>query len=291
MIFAEKPIVFQCHGETLLGILTVPKEHATVGLLIIVGGPQYRSGSHRQFVLLARALARDGYPSLRFDKRGMGDSTGDAQDFSGSVPDIAAALDAFMVNSPGLQRVVLWGLCDAASASLLYWQETKDPRVACMILLNPWVRSEQTLARTRMRHYYGQRLMTADFWRKLMAGEVSVLRSLGELFTQLVSSVKPRDISKGNSAQAEVPFQQRMHQALCDFPGLILLLISGKDYTAQEFTIWLESQPDGRAILAQDNRQCELLPDADHTFSRAAWKQTVEAFTIQMLEKTGQIRQ
>jgi exosortase A-associated hydrolase 1 len=281
----ERPIVFDCHGESLLGILAAPESSATVGVLIIVGGPQYRAGSHRQFVLLARALAAAGHPCFRFDSRGMGDSTGDAQSFTGSMPDIAAAIEIFMASSPGLQRVVLWGLCDAASASLLYWQETRDPRVAGMVLLNPWVRSEQTMARTRMRHYYGQRLLTADFWRKLLAGEVRVFRSLGELFAQLVSAIKPQ----GEPAQAEAPFQQRMHQALRDFHGHISVLLSGKDYTAQEFTIWLDALPEGQKLLEHPNRWSELLPDADHTFSRATWRQTVEALTIQSLRQIGAV--
>lgn len=285
MIPDERPIVFNCHGESLLGILAAPESPSAVGVLIIVGGPQYRAGSHRQFVLLARALAAAGHPCFRFDSRGMGDSTGDAQDFTGSMPDIAAAVDTFMANCPGLQRIVLWGLCDAASASLLYWQATRDPRVAGMVLLNPWVRSEQTMARTRMRHYYGQRLLTADFWRKLLAGDVRVFHSLGELLGQFVSAIKPQ----GETAQAELTFQQTMHQALRDFPGYISVLLSGKDYTAQEFEVWLDALPEGRRLLERPNRLSELLPDADHTFSRATWRQTVEALTIQSLRQIGAV--
>ena len=39
-------------------------------MVIVVGGPQYRAGSHRQFTLLARHIAAAGYPVLRFDARG-----------------------------------------------------------------------------------------------------------------------------------------------------------------------------------------------------------------------------
>ena len=47
----------------------------------MVGGPQYRVGSHRQFTLMARAFAAAGYPVLRFDYRGIGDSEGESRGF------------------------------------------------------------------------------------------------------------------------------------------------------------------------------------------------------------------
>ncbi|MEO7385660.1 MAG: hydrolase 1, exosortase A system-associated, partial [Gammaproteobacteria bacterium] len=73
---SERVVTFTCEGDTLIGILHEALVPATRGVLIVVGGPQYRIGSHRQFVLLARDLARQGIPILRFDYRGMGDSDG-----------------------------------------------------------------------------------------------------------------------------------------------------------------------------------------------------------------------
>ena len=72
----EMPVVFDCEGSRLVGIAALPARPAATGVLIIVGGPQYRAGSHRQFTLLARHLADAGYPTMRFDYRGMGDSAG-----------------------------------------------------------------------------------------------------------------------------------------------------------------------------------------------------------------------
>jgi len=64
-------------------------------VLIIVGGPQYRVGSHRQFVLLARHLAAQGIPVMRFDVRGMGDSKGKPRNFGQLDDDLRAATDCF----------------------------------------------------------------------------------------------------------------------------------------------------------------------------------------------------
>ena len=70
----EQGVVFDSAGQRLVGILALPDAPADSAVLITVGGPQYRVGSHRQFTLLARELAAQGIASLRFDYTGMGDA-------------------------------------------------------------------------------------------------------------------------------------------------------------------------------------------------------------------------
>ena len=89
----ETPVVFACEGSRLVGIAALPAQPAAIGVLIIVGGPQYRAGSHRHVTLLARHLAGLGIASLRFDYRGMGDSEGEKRSFDQINADIAAALE------------------------------------------------------------------------------------------------------------------------------------------------------------------------------------------------------
>ena len=88
---------------------------------------------------------------LRFDVRGMGDSSGTPPGFERIEDDIAAAIDALLAAVPETSGVVLWGLCDGASAALLYLDTTHDTRVVGLGIANPWVRSEVGLARTRVR--------------------------------------------------------------------------------------------------------------------------------------------
>ena len=114
----ERAVSFPCAGEDLVGVLALPQTARPVGVVIVVGGPQYRGGSHRQFVLLARALARAGFPALRFDHRGAGDATGAMRAFTDIDDDIGAAIDE-LCRACALDRVVLFGLCDAASAALV----------------------------------------------------------------------------------------------------------------------------------------------------------------------------
>ncbi len=137
MNYSETALCFPCAGETLVGILAAPKASAETGIVIIVGGPQYRVGSHRQFVHIARALASAGYAVLRMDYRGMGDSEGNQRDFQAVDDDIKSGIDTLFKQVPTLKKVALWGLCDAASAALLYLHRSADLRVHGLCLLNP----------------------------------------------------------------------------------------------------------------------------------------------------------
>ena len=163
----ESPVVFECQGERLVGIIHESASKNSLGVLIVVGGPQYRVGSHRQFVLLSRFLANQDISSMRFDVRGMGDSGGEQRRFDALDHDIKAAMDCFMASSGDLERIIIWGLCDAASAALFYAYQ--DDRVAGLVLLNPWIFTKQGAAKTYLKYYYWQRLTSQSFWRKLFA--------------------------------------------------------------------------------------------------------------------------
>jgi uncharacterized protein len=260
----EQPLVFALEGETLVGVLTAPQGAAAeTALLVVVGGPQVRAGSHRQFVQLARHLAGHGHAVLRFDARGMGDSSGTPAGFEHLHDDIAAAIGELLRLRPEVKRVVLWGLCDGASASLLYLQRTHDPRVGGLVLLNPWVRSPQTLARATLRHYYTQRLKQPGFWRKLLGGDVGVAAVRGWW--------QNYRIALQNARQAREPqglaFSERMAEGWRGFKGPILLVLSGDDVTAHEFAGHAATDPSWRGTLSSPTLSRVEVPGADHTFS------------------------
>jgi uncharacterized protein len=278
--FSEQAITFNCAHEALVGILTEPEAAiCSVAVIVIVGGPQYRVGSHRQFVLLSRALAAGGYPVLRFDYRGMGDSSGALQDFSEVTKDIGAAIDVMQRKVPSIVHVALWGLCDAASASLLYCHDSKDPRVCGLCLLNPWVRSEVALARTHVKHYYAQRLRQREFWLKLLSGKVA-LSATCSLWKNLALALRSSGRVESNSTPQ---YQRRMAEAWKEFNGEILLLLSGKDYTAKEFLEFAGIDSAWNGLLERPNVIRRDLADADHTFAQAAMRKQVEGLTMDWL--------
>jgi pimeloyl-ACP methyl ester carboxylesterase len=90
--YVEEEVTFSggTAGNVLAGTLTLPKSEGPFpAVLLIAGsGPQDRNESlanHRPFLLIADSLTRKGIAVLRYDKRGVGKSTGN--------PDTATTLD------------------------------------------------------------------------------------------------------------------------------------------------------------------------------------------------------
>ena len=274
----EEPLVFACAGAALVGILHRSARPARRGVLIVVGGPQYRVGGHRQFIHLARDLAAAGIPTMRFDYRGMGDAEGDFPGFEATGPDIAAAIEAMVAHVPGLEEVVPWGLCDAASAILFH--AATDRRLPAIVLLNPWVRTDDGIARAYIRHYYRDRLKDPAFWRKLARGGLNPLRALGSLLRLARTGYGGGAHDDHTTCDGDQgPLPDRMAEGLARFEGRVLLILSGRDLTAREFEDAVAASPRWRALLDAERVTLRRLADADHTFSNRAWRDRVALWT------------
>ena len=289
----EAPISFSCGGDWLYGMLHLPEKPAGRGVLIVVGGPQYRVGSHRQFVLLARALADAAVPVMRFDYRGMGDSDGDSRTFEQVNTDIRAAIDQLFNRLPDLREIALWGLCDAASAALFYAHT--DPRVTGLVLVNPWVRTETGVAKAYLKHYYLLRLFDPGLWRKIARGEFNIFTATGSFMRMILASVGLAPPTTGrethdNSSVADstgaiaagtemTPLPARMLSGLNAFKGRLLFILSGDDLTAGEFKDTLSGSRPWRRSLQAARVTRRDLPGANHTFSRREWRDQVARWT------------
>ena len=273
MKFAERAATFGCDGADLVGVLALPESPGKRGVLIIVGGPQYRAGSPRQLVLLSRDLAAAGIPVFRFDNRGMGDSDGDVRIFDQIEDDLRAAIDKFFAEAPTLRDVVLWGLCGAASSALLYAQ--RDHRVSGLFLANPWVRTTDGLARTMVRQYYLPRLLDRHLWRRLVSGRLNLGRSVHDLALSLWKAWR------GARAPMQETFPLRMAQGLVRFRGKVLIYLSGNDFTAREFEEMCRTSPQWKRALLRPDLEWRRLPEANHTFSSHRWREQVSGWTCE----------
>ena len=274
-----QPLTFDCEGVPLVGMLHVPASVPVTGVVVIVGGPQYRVGSHRQFVHLCRALEEANVASLRFDVRGMGDSGGTPRNFEQISADIRAAVDALLRAVPSLDRVVLWGLCDAATAAVFY--APHDRRIKGLTLLNPWVRDLQSQASTVLETYYGRRLFEVSAWLKLLREPGRVFAAIRSVLSLSARAARSSRDSAGGDASK--PLSERMSAALTRLDLPLLLILSGDDLTAAEFRRSLDTAPWPR-ILGRPTLTRVDFEEADHTFSRQAWRDAVSAATRRWLE-------
>jgi uncharacterized protein len=264
----QRAMSFTCGGDTLYGVAHVPPAPHKRGVLVVVGGPQYRAGSHRQFTLLARSLADEGVAAMRFDYRGMGDSEGAMRDFEAVDEDLRAAIDAFFEQVPQMREVVLWGLCDAASAAMLYARG--DARVTGLVLVNPWVRTDAGAAKATIKHYYRARLFEGALWKKIASGRFDV-RAAARSFLRLLGAAK--------TAPAAGALPDRMHDALGEFDGKAMVILSGADLTAREFEDLSGSSDKWKTLMQAPRITHRALPKADHTCSRREWHDQLTRWT------------
>lgn len=275
----ETVLTIGAPGSELIGVLARARAsaEAATGVVIVVGGPQTRVGSHRQFVTLARALAQAGHACLRFDYTGMGDSPGPMPDFERAGPDIRRACDALLEAAPPCRRIVLWGLCDGATAALLY--AASDPRIAAVIAANPWARSAATRSAALVSGHYGSRLRSPEFWRKLATGKVAVVASAREALGHAWRSWRTR-ASAVASDDAGLP--SRLARALASPRVPVRLQLSGNDLTATEFEIAMKAT----GALEGPGVSVLRLAQADHTFSAPEALQGVIEDSLRILDES-----
>lgn len=132
----EEPVLIPCNGEQLAAVLTLPEvDQADLPALVLVPAGTYGNSAGRNRVLaqLARRAASLGYPAVRFDYHGVGDSTGVVQEGFRLdrlfTEDVSAVVD--FLSQRGHHRFVLLGHCFGARTAVAC--AASDPRVVAVI--------------------------------------------------------------------------------------------------------------------------------------------------------------
>ncbi|MEI9852521.1 MAG: hydrolase 1, exosortase A system-associated [Sphingomonas sp.] len=212
---------FPCAGETLFA--TLDEAPGATGLLIVSGGNEIRMGAHRGMATLAARLAEAGVPVFRYDRRGVGDSTGANPGFEASAQDIAAAAATFAAEVPGMRRILAFGNCDAATALALFHSAAS---IDALVLANPWVieAADDLPPAAAIRARYAERLRDPKEWLRLMRGGVNLLK----LVKGLLKAFR-------KAPQAPASLAARLAEALGSADVPVTLLVARGDNTAIAF--------------------------------------------------------
>ena len=265
----ETPLMFGPQSA-LMGMLTQPKSDAAtpVAFLMFNAGVLPRIGPHRLNVKLARALAKAGQTSLRFDLAGQGDSgrAVDANDsWAQAAHDIRCAMDHLEQNF-GIHRFAVIGICSGAVIAL--GVARIDPRVAGVLMFDG--------------HWYPTRWSRpVRHWKRFC--DLSLRRAASAVWRRLPGvprvSASPMAIGglddgsvSGNPPRAE--FVGTL-QALSDRRVATFFVFSGSviEYYsyANQFRDAFSDEP------FFDKVRCDFRPDIDHTFiSLDAQRQMIE---------------
>jgi pimeloyl-ACP methyl ester carboxylesterase len=163
--------------QNLNGILAEPRGggHADKPAIVILNsGVVHRIGHHRMYVTMARMLAAAGYPVLRFDFSGIGDSASRSDSLepgAAAMADIASALD-WLSETRGIKTAVLLGLCSGADIALKYGHT--DDRIVALVLLDPTIPPTWRF----YVHYLGQRVTNMRSWQTFLGGRGRIWRDL-----------------------------------------------------------------------------------------------------------------
>jgi dienelactone hydrolase len=278
-------------GHQLVGILTLPttdhRQPATA-VVVIHGWGTCRSGPHRMLVELCRSLAAAGFPALRFDLAGRGDSGGDfwSVDLDAMIADARAAGD-FLAKATGARALAAAGLCSGANVALGAAAGDGRFRAAAALSALPFQKQRgaaQAAARTR--GTLGRLLARAaspDAWRRLMRGEIAV----GGILRRLLRG------EGGRSAQAQADGGARrnlkdsrrdIQAELAGCRGRLLFVHGGAD--AEGLSGWRGVFAPFLAAAKVEHRHLAIA-GADHDYHALAAKRQVLEAVVGFLSGEG----
>ena len=243
-------------GLKLFGTLHQPTQASGQPVVVLLSpGVKMRVGPGRLYVPLTEMLLERGFPVLRFDFFGLGDSEGELAEpmladvynhieVGRYVDDTLAALK--WLRSQGHQRFIVGGLCGGAITALLAAQ--RDPGVEALLSLGMTVTLASNAAtpgkymtRAQLdgrRRRYLQKIFSPKAWLRFLTfkSEYSVIwHSMRRLWTRdkpKTVAANPQAIEQRGNAN---PLFPPAYFAFLERGGQALMLFSEKDRLQSEY--------------------------------------------------------
>ncbi len=283
----HETVSFPCEGYQLRGSLHRPVDpgKSDTAIVILNQGPLDRSGAHRLSIKCARRWAAHGFPVLRFDARGVGDSEGDwaipedgasIKKLYKNIEEGAWALDAragvdYVCAATSARNVVLTGVCGGA-VSALHAAADHQSVVGVMMVgmpVRPWgeigIDSIVTSQVEQEAKGYAKKLGRWYAWRRFFTGESDyrLLWGIGSRYIR--SRVTGEHDDQFTSLN---PSMLRSFHAVEASGKRMLFVFPENDY------LWVEFRD--LFLPTFTNRppfDLHIIPDANHTFTEAQWQE------------------
>lgn len=276
--------------QSLVGIVTYPDTGKTdrPGVIFLNAGLIHRIGPNRVYVKLARQLAAVGFPVMRFDLSGIGDSKPrqDNMPFEKSaVDDVRQAMD-FMTQQTGAKSFVLMGHCAGAFNS--FSTASADERVVGAVLINPeganddWsdFDRKRKVSRYYESYYSPANLASGEKWKKFFTGKASYSSIFRNLFVNIIwnriSTVVFR-FRKQMAGNAEE--DKAMAAAMTSLRGIagrgahtLFVYSEGSTGFLRVQRIFTHELQD---LSASGQVKLEIIPNADHVFTLSSMQQSL----------------
>lgn len=296
--YEEEAMLLGPHGHLAAVTCTPTRGHRGATLVILNTGANHRVGSHRTSVTLARTLAREGFPSVRFDLGGVGDSPprgAQVQNFPynrGNVDDTAAVLD--WLARRGHRRFVLTGICSGGHNA--FHAALGDERVRAVVLTNTqrfiWKDGDSLVISMRKgirsTEHYQSAALRLETWKRLVKGQVDVRTVVPALSKRLAKralrSLETR-VARALGPRFERDPVARGFLTLCRRGVKVSFVLSSADGARDELDLHLG--PGLGALHGEKNVSVEILENTDHTLTSHAARERLTAVVRARLEEVS----
>lgn len=296
----ERPISFlNRDGQRLFGILhapDAPSAHAKVAVNLLNAGLKGRVAPNRISVRIARALCARGFPVLRFDAHGVGDSEGELtgvnelnMDVWGMIQRGALVADTLAANDvlareTGKDRIVVFGQCGGAVTAAL--AAAADGRVRAAVLVDLPVRLvSSSIDMTdlwmdihppgEMVKEYLRKAADPRAWMKLLRLQ-SNFTGLRKVVFRGLGAGRRKGLRGGAAGH---PVSDRFLWSLkdaCDSflarKGLLSFVFAENDFSVKEFRQDLLPFLDGGGRGLPRGVSLHVIKDANHIYTEEAWQ-------------------
>lgn len=316
MSVAREAVVFANRkGLKLFGVLHQPPSatRADVAVLLLSPGVKMRVGPERMYCTMAQHFVDLGFPVLRFDFFGLGDSEGEVTEellkdvynhieVGRFIDDTIDAMD-WMAREHGIRRFILSGLCGGAITGLLAAQ--RDPRVAGLLALaiTPVLASRSAQPGMYMtagqaadlQRTYLQKLMSPGAWLRLFTLQTDyrfMWRAMTQRFRaapapppaptadHLASPASPADEADNAS-----PLFPPAFFAMIESGRPILMVFGGSDRLLWEYEEKFVARHRERLERTIGVHEVHTIAQANHVLSFEPWQQEMLAVSTSWLRR------